>query len=171
MQCHFSTISLSLSPPLLWFPKGTERKYLEQWLPVHQSLFCAVKLGNLGEAKLQSSYSVLGYIFKKMVNHQFTVRSLKISSAELMSNSPFPPKVDFDDILWISNFQDRGRNQVVWLFKWNLFFLSLSVWRKFYGETNRMKASEQFFLRYCFSELFKLFKRSTSLRYSCSVWF
>ena len=99
MQCHFSTISLSLSPPLLWFPKGTERKYLEQWLPVHQSLFCAVKLGNLGEAKLQSSYSVLGYIFKKMVNHQFTVRSLKISSAELMSNSPFPPKVDFDDIL------------------------------------------------------------------------
>lgn len=87
---------------------------------------------------------------KKWLSTKFTVRSLKISSAELMSNSPFPPKFDFDDILWISNFQDRGRNHVVWLFKWNLFFLSLSPWRKFYGETNRIKASEQFFLRYIF---------------------
>ena len=47
------------------FQKELKEKYLQQWLPVHQSLFCAVKLGNLGEAKLKSSYSVLGYIFKK----------------------------------------------------------------------------------------------------------
>ena len=48
------------------------------------------------------------------------------------------------------NFQDRGRNHIVWLFKWNFFVLSLSLWRKFHGETNRMKASEHFFLQYIF---------------------